>query len=208
MLVGRSSVELYDEAAALVRALAEEYPVFYANGNHEQRMKEEVKLYGDMYQRYMNELKGLGIHFLSNQTDTILIKGQALQITGLDIYYKCYTKGLKTIPFTLADMERCIGKKRSRRYHILLAHNPMYMDTYKEWGADMILSGHLHGGAVRIPGLGGVISPQMRLFPKYGGGHDREDGRDIIVSRGLGSHSIPLRLFNAPEMIVIQLKGL
>jgi len=207
MLVGRSSVERFDEVVELVMALAGRYPIFYANGNHEQRMKEDLEAYGDMYERYMKKLKGLGIHFLANQTETILIKGQALQITALEIFYKCYTKGFNTKPFSPADMEQCIGKKKSRRYHILLAHNPMYMETYKGWGADMILSGHLHGGAVRIPCLGGIISPQMRLFPKYSGGHIEEEDMDIITSRGLGSHSIPLRIFNVPELVVIQLKG-
>mgnify|MGYP000582777615 CR=1 FL=1 len=58
-------------------------------------------------------------------------------------------------------------------YHILLAHNPSYMEAYKEWGSDLILSGHLHGGCVRLPGIGGVITPQAFLFPKYSGRDDR-----------------------------------
>lgn len=207
MLVSNSKVECYNEAVKLVKTLAGQYPVFYANGNHEQRMKEQPEVYGDMYQQYMKQIKGLGIHFLANQTETIMVKGEALTITGLEIYYKCYTKGFKTEPFTLTDAEKCIGKKRGKRYHILLAHNPMYMEAYKEWGADMILSGHLHGGVVRIPGLGGVISPQIRFFPRYSGGHVKEDDIDIISGRGLGSHSIPIRIFNIPELVVIQLKG-
>lgn len=207
MLVSHSRVDCYNEAVKLVKTLAGQYPVFYANGNHEQRMKEQPEVHGDSYQRYMKQLKGMGIHFLNNQTETIMIKGQALTITGLEIFLKCYSKGFRTEPFTLTDAEKCIGKKRGKRYHILLAHNPMYMETYKEWGADMILSGHLHGGVVRIPGLGGVISPQIRFFPKYAGGHVKEDHTDIISGRGLGSHTIPIRLFNIPELVVIQLKS-
>lgn len=205
MLIGRSSKECFHESIRLIRALASKYPVFYANGNHEQRMKEDVGLYDDMFERYMNELKGLNIHFLSNETKTILIKGQTLSVTGLEIDYKCYTKGKNLVPFSINDMKKCVGENKEKSYHILLAHNPMYMDTYKQWEPNMILSGHLHGGAVRIPGVGGVISPQMRLFPKYSGGRTTENDIDIIVSRGLGSHSIPLRIFNIPELVTIQL---
>ena len=68
-------------------------------------------------------------------------------------------------------------------YHILLAHNPFYMEAYKEWGADLILSGHLHGGCVRLPGIGGVITPQAFLFPKYSGEMTVEGEQTIIVSQ-------------------------
>jgi len=207
MLVGRSSVECFDEAAALLKTLSEKYLVYYANGNHEQRMKEDREVYGDMYERYMEQIEGCGIHFLANQTETILLNGQAIDISGLEIPFQCYTKGLRRAEFTKADMETCIGSRKGRRYHILLAHNPAYIDTYKEWGADLILSGHLHGGLVRIPGIGGMISPQLTLFPKYSGEFHHEENADIVVSKGLGSHTIPIRLFDVPELIVIQLKA-
>ena len=81
------------------------------------------------------------------------------------------------------------------------------MDAYKAWGADLILSGHLHGGIVRIPFLGGVISPQAFLFPKYSGELTAEGEQAVIVSRGLGTHTIHLRLFNTPELVSVTLKS-
>ena len=69
----------------------------------------------------------------------------------------------------------------------------------------MTVSGHLHGGIIRIPGIGGVISPQARLFPKYDAGHFQKDGRDLVVSRGLGTHTINIRIFNPAELSVIHL---
>ena len=71
-------------------------------------------------------------------------------------------------------------------------------------GADLILSGHLHGGLVRCPGIGAVVTPQGFLFPKYSGEMRREGEQTIVVSRGLGSHTINIRLFNMPEVIAIE----
>ena len=81
----------------------------------------------------------------------------------------------------------------------------MYFDNYAAWGADLTVSGHLHGGIIRIPGIGGVISPQAKLFPKYDAGHFRKDGKDLIVSRGLGTHTVNIRIFNPAELSVIHL---
>ena len=68
---------------------------------------------------------------------------------------------------------------------------------------NLVLCGHLHGGVVRLPGIGGIISPQLTLFPKYSGEHSRRGESDIIVSKGLGGHSIPIRLFDRAEVVVI-----
>ena len=70
----------------------------------------------------------------------------------------------------------------------------------------MILSGHLHGGIVRIPGIGGVITPQAFLFPKYSGEMTVEGEQAVIVSKGLGTHTIDIRLFNTPEVVLLTLK--
>ena len=109
--------------------------------------------------------------------------------------------------FQEEELERILGKPDEEYYNILLAHNPVYFHAYAQWGADLTVSGHLHGGIIRIPGIGGVITPQARLFPRYDAGHFRWKGRDLVVSRGLGTHTINLRIFNPPELSVIRLKG-
>ena len=96
-----------------------------------------------------------------------------------------------------------LGDKNEDRYTVLLAHNPDYFKKYSKWGADLTLSGHLHGGLVRFPLLGGMASPGVRFFPKYSGGVYRKNIRHLIVSRGLGTHTIPLRLFDPGELVVI-----
>ena len=89
-------------------------------------------------------------------------------------------------------------------YNILLSHNPLYYPAYRDWGADLTLSGHIHGGIIRIPGLGGLLSPDLTLFPRYDGGHFTERGKHLIVSRGLGNHFL-VRVMNPPEIGVITL---
>ena len=96
-----------------------------------------------------------------------------------------------------------IGRPDPDSFHILLAHNPDYFPRYAEWGADLVLSGHVHGGIMKLPLLGGVISPSLRLFPKYDGGLFEERNSRMILGRGLGSHTIPIRVFNPGELIEI-----
>ncbi len=93
------------------------------------------------------------------------------------------------------------------RFQILIAHNPQYFKEYAGWGADLTLSGHVHGGIVRLPLLGGVVSPSLALFPKYSGGRYQQAGRTMILSRGLGTHTINVRMFNPGEVSLIEIKG-
>ena len=87
-----------------------------------------------------------------------------------------------------------------------LAHNPEYFDAYAGWGADLTVSGHVHGGIMRFPFVGGIISPRLFTFPRsYGGEYDR-DGHKLIVSCGLGTHTIHVRVFNPGELSVIDVK--
>jgi len=103
-------------------------------------------------------------------------------------------------------LERLLGKKEDNIFQLLIAHNPIYFKEYINWGADLTISGHLHGGLVRLPFLRGMLSPQVKFFPRYDAGRFEENGKEMIVSRGLGSHSIMFRLFNPPELVYIRLK--
>ena len=100
-------------------------------------------------------------------------------------------------------VERHIGKVDSSYCNVLLAHNPIYFEEYVEWGADLVLSGHVHGGVMRLPFIGGVISPAYTLFPKYDGGIFRKNHTTMLLGRGMGAHTIPLRFFNPAELYVV-----
>ncbi len=198
-----------DVALNLVNRLTKVCKVYYANGNHEQRMKEHPEKYGDDYRIYRRRLKEYGVIFLENRTLSLYSSKDTkdkVELSGIEIpekYYRKFPKG----HLSLKEMEGLIGKCDEEKYHILLAHNPAHIHTYADWGADLVLSGHYHGGMVRIPFLGGIISPQGKLFPPYTGGLYQCNETDVIVSRGLGEHTVKVRLFNQPEVVVVHLNG-
>ena len=205
MMVGKpdASTKIAED---FVKKLTEICPVYYANGNHEQRMKIYPEKFGTKYQEYKTSVEQSGIEFLENEHIDLMFETCPVQIHGLEIPREGYKKFRKTF-VSLEQIEERIGKADSSKYQILLAHNPIYADTYLEWGADLILSGHLHGGIVRLPGLGGVITPQFRLFPKYSGELTEKEGKSVVVSKGLGTHTVKIRFLNPAEMIVLHLHG-
>ena len=123
-------------------------------------------------------------------------------IWGLELDQSYFRRG-RTAQLTSSVIEGLLGKPDEQCYNILLAHHPSYFPAYAVWGADLSLSGHLHGGMIRLPFLGGVVSPQVRLFPKYDKGMYMLDGKKLIVSAGLGNHTVNLRINNPPELVVI-----
>ncbi|MCI8559539.1 MAG: metallophosphoesterase [Dorea sp.] len=205
MLVGRRD-RSYQPALSFVTELSKLYPVYYANGNHEQRMKEWPGVYQDSFEEYKGALLEAGVHFLENDSQELLCGRARLRLTGLEIPAECYSH-FKRIPMPDGAIEERIGEAREADYEILLAHNPAYVKEYLAWGADLVLSGHLHGGIVRFPGGIGAISPSFALFPRYSGDHYREGEKDIVVSKGLGVHTVCVRLFNPAEVVVLELSG-
>ncbi len=201
MLVGVAGLST-DVARKFVVALTEIAPVYYANGNHEQRMKEYPETYGSTYDDYKKALEEQGVHFLENAHVDVSWDACDVQIYGLEIPPECYAKFQPT-SLSVEQVKERIGQAEDEKLQILMAHNPKYVETYKEWNADVILCGHYHGGMVRIPGLGGMITPQWKMFPKYSGEYTKEGEQSIIVSRGIGMHTIRLRFLNPAEVIVL-----
>ena len=126
----------------------------------------------------------------------------------LDLPPECYHRGRKKEIPTSEQIETLLGNpvKKEDEVTILLAHNPMYFSKYHNGNPDLVLSGHLHGGIMILPFLGGVIGPDFRLFPKYYEGVFKENDTFMIVSRGLGTHHLPFRFFNRPEVTVIEVR--
>ncbi len=226
MLVGKPGVPC-DVALSLAERLTAVCPVYYALGNHEGRMKEQPDRYGGVWVEYKTLLERRGVIFLENAAEPVCIRGQKIVLCGLELPVFTYRKFRKA-EINGDDIQRYLAVRRHDRlspctpagripsdaqkpegddvFTILMAHNPAYMDAYLKWGADLVLSGHLHGGLVRVPGLGGVITPQGFLFPKYSGELTRVGRQTVIVSRGLGTHTLNIRLFNMPELIAVRLK--
>ncbi len=191
-------------AVSLLEKLAKICPVYLANGNHEQKMRMNPEEYKDRYGQYIEKVRRLGIHVLENETEQFTMKGIPAAVSGLEIPLGCYAH-FRTRELKLSDISDRLGKSIEGRYRILLAHSPVYFDTYVKWGADLTLSGHLHGGIIGIPKLGGLITPQIELFPKYSCGICRKGKKTGVVSRGLGTHTVNIRLFNPAELVVVTL---
>lgn len=208
LIAGDMIVAKPDESLAvsidLIKQLAKTFPIYYGMGNHEYRMKIYPEQYKGMYEEYLKEIQHTNVKILDNKSTKITIKGTTLNIYGLEIereYYKRFNKA------ELKDnyINSLIGKPNEEEYNILLAHNPEYFKSYVKWGADMTLAGHMHGGLIRLPYLGGLASPQVEFFPKYDGGQFDEGEQTMILSRGLGTHTINIRINNRAELISIRL---
>lgn len=208
----------------LCRKLAKNYPVFYGNGNHELRLKDREK-YGNRYKElsyalrnmgirhladssaiYMKEhffhkgkLKNLSLSALQEKTDEVRIR-----ISGLDIGSEYYRK----FPFKKMNssfLKDRLGSSSKEFYEILLAHSPQYLKAYADWGADLVLSGHFHGGTIRLPGEVGLMTPQFQFFNRFVHGFKIKKNCILIISAGLGTHSVKVRLNNKPELVIVDL---
>ena len=188
MIVRNDSASL-KTASSLLRSLAQQYPVYYALGNHE----------------YKKELKTAGIHILHNESCSLQVGKTSLTVYGLEIPLIYYKK-----PFSpqlrREEVRELIGEPSSDSLNILLAHSPKYGDTYFDWGADLILSGHYHGGIVRIGRHNGMLSPQLHPFPKFCCGDFHRKEQHMLVSAGAGEHTIPVRIHNPRELLMVDLK--
>ena len=204
MLV-RKDGNSYDKTVHFLAKLPGICPVYCANGNHEQKLKELPDKYEQSYEEYKKALTASGIHMLENASETVKLEEVPVKLSGLEIPLGAYARfGKKEL--SLKEITDRIGE-HGDDYQILLAHHPGYMKEYLAYGADLILGGHYHGCVVQLPWIGGVISTNFTLFPKYSGGIYPEGEQTAVVSRGLGTHSVPLRLWNWPELIVLELSG-
>ncbi len=188
-------------AVDLLNALGKEYRVLYSMGNHEMKLK-ELGLPGiEDYKTYVSKLKG-NITLLDNKTVQLSRGADSLRVTGLNLGIE-YFERFKKATLTKNAIKEHIGEPNG--FQILMAHDPEYFPAYADWGADLVMSGHFHGGIIRIPGLGGLVSPRLKLFPKYDRGLFEKGNSKMLVTAGLGTHKIKIRLFNTPELCVITL---
>ena len=191
------------EVISFVTHLAKEYPVYSANGNHEHKTKLGPEYYGPLYETYLRVVEESGGVILVNESVT-LPEGD-VKIYGLEIEREYYRKG-STPVMDEAYMGRLLGQSDVGKFNLLIAHNPDYFENYADWGADLVVSGHVHGGLMILPVIGGFINPRLQLFPKYDGGRFAHKSSTMILGRGLGCHTLPIRIFNPGELVLIRLE--
>ena len=182
--------------------LAARYLVFYGRGNHEMRMYRNPSTV-DLIEQYENDLYFMGVRCL---TSNRILLGDDLALDSVELRPACYRKIFYSY-LTLWELRQMRGEPRPGRFQVLLCHSPHYFDVYRQWGADLTLAGHYHGGTIRIPFFRGLMTPQIQILHPYSGGTYREEGKTMVVSRGLGTHSVNIRLNNKPHVVVVELKS-
>lgn len=194
-------------AACLVKQLAALWPCFYVSGNHEEWTRQMPRL--------RSRLSRLGIRNLRGNVETILLKGQLLQIGGVDDPH-AFTRSHHSLHLSRKwkkQLHSCTDQLSPEHFSILLSHRPELTGYYAESGFDLIACGHAHGGQVRLPICpGGLFAPHQGFFPKYAGGKYtlfsssgiKKHASAMIVSRGLCRNHLP-RIGNPPELVIIRL---
>lgn len=172
-------------------------PVYYVTGNHE--------AWTDKYVKLEEEMTRANVVILRDKVITVEKDGDFIQLLGLDdpdftIKGNVPGESAAMIDTKLKSMQ--IG---NGQYTILLSHRPELFDVYAANRIDLILSGHAHGGQVRLPFIGGLVAPNQGLFPTYYEGVYEKKQTKMVVSRGLGNSIIPVRINNRPELVVITL---
>ena len=190
-----SDTENFDMLIYLIKELNKIAPVYFSIGNHEieNKYKDEI----------IKEVEDAGVIVLEESYKDININNNNLRIGGV---YDYIIPNMDKTKFTYKFSQEF---DNTNNFKLLLSHIP---DSYVLWGGfeminpDLVLTGHYHGGLIRIPFIGGIFAPEQGYFPKYDGGKYNIDGNDVIISRGLGTASKIPRINNIPEVSLIILK--
>ena len=186
----------------LVQDLKEKYILCYIYGNHESELKNQNR------KKLTDFLFENGVIILNNDITKLESGDAEINLYGLCYPQKYYSyKAGKKYNVSSKYIKEKIGALDKKKYNILLTHNPLSFEAYADWGADLTLSGHVHGGLIRLPFIGGLLSPERKFFPKYSAGLYEIGTSKLIVSRGLSRGTKGVRFFNRPDVVSIILKS-
>jgi len=185
-----------DVAISFIKRLKNIAPTYFITGNHEASISE--------YENLKEKLESEDVIVLENKTEVLEIADTKINLIGINdpnMFYQPYASDNEKIKSELIE-----ANYDKNNYSILLSHRPELFDTYVNNELDLVLTGHAHGGQIRIPLVGGLVSPNQGFFPKYTSGIFKEDNTSMIVSRGIGNSIIPFRVNNRPELVIVKLK--
>ena len=185
-------------ALQFVREAVKIAPCYYVTGNHEARISE--------YDELKEAMKAAGVTVLEDARTEISLEGKTITLIGVnDPSYQT--------DYLFGDSETVMNTKleelntENDGFTVLLSHRPELFDAYTDHGMDLVLSGHAHGGQFRLPFIGGLVAPNLGLFPEYDAGIYTENNTNMLVSRGVGNSILPFRINNRPEVILIELQA-
>ncbi|HDR3649513.1 TPA: metallophosphoesterase [Bacillus anthracis] len=180
----------------LIRELVKKYPIYFVTGNHEK--------WSGKYNDLEKELKKHHVTVLRNEHVTIHKGEQKINLLGIDD--PAFVAGNRDEGNVVKDeILKAKFEMKPHSYNVLLSHRPEFLSEYANEKIDLVLSGHAHGGQVRLPFIGGLVAPNQGIFPTYTAGLYEKQNTSMVVSRGLGNSVIPQRIFNRPELVVVQL---
>lgn len=183
-----------ERTLSLMRQLSAQYPCYYVSGNHEAWTGEMDALY--------QQTEEAGVTVLRMSSGVLTVRGQRIALCGIPDPYEMVFSGA---PDTEEQLRQALEDVDSADFTVLLAHRPELLAKYAQFPLDLVVSGHAHGGQVRIPGvLNGLYAPNQGWFPKLAGGAYTQDGTTLIVSRGLAVRTWLPRIFNRPEVVLVR----
>lgn len=177
-----------ERAVAFVNEAMKIAPVYYVTGNHEYWLDPSEN------EQMMQGILAAGACDLDDEAVCIEKGDSSFMLIGLDDQH-------------LSDETlKNLLQEQKNELSIVLAHEPQYLQNYANAGADLVLTGHAHGGRIRLPFVGGIVAPDQGFLPEYTSGKYNSADTEMIVSRGLGNSIIPVRLFNYPEVVCVELR--
>lgn len=177
-----------ERAVAFVKEAVKIAPVYYVTGNHEYWLDPSEN------EQMMQGILAAGAYDLDDEAVCIEKGDSSFMLIGLDDQH-------------LSDETlKNLLQEQKNELSIVLAHEPQYLQNYANAGADLVLTGHAHGGQIRLPFVGGIVAPDQGFLPEYTSGKYNRADTEMIVSRGLGNSIIPVRLFNYPEVVCVELR--
>lgn len=188
----------FDISLQFIKDISKIAPIYYVTGNHEARLED--------YHILKERLEKADVNMMDDQSLLIEKGNNKIQILGIqdpDFVERTTGGGIQS-EIVRAKLNDILDEKY---FNVVLIHRPEHFEQYVDIGADLVLTGHAHGGQFKIPFLGGLVAPNQGFLPKYSEGIHTERNTDMVVSRGLGNSIIPVRINNMPELIIIQLEA-
>lgn len=188
-----------DHFRMLIEGISQKYPAYFVDGNHEDDLSKEEK------KEFISVLNRAGIRHLEDEMISLEREEERITLYGLRLPRKYLRNTYDDNGIVGLPKEELVNRfgEIEPGFTMQLAHNPLYFDVYAEYGIDLTFSGHVHGGVVRLPILGGLLSPDRTLFPKYSKGLYERADKKIVVSPGIGGAKF--RVFNRPTLYVVKL---